>query len=1177
VSASPDLRGHGILEAHAGTGKTWTIVRIVLRLLVEEHLDLRQILLVTFTQKAAGELVGRIREGIAETIEKTPDPAVREHLRRSLAQLGECWIGTIHGVSLRILRAWPFESSLPFRTTLVDDDEGLEAALRTVWRANPWNLADDELERLWSGRPLGALLTRAQELARGRLDPDMVLLPAETTDPDAFERLRHDATRLATAVERSRIPLERAEADFLPWLAEQEKALAALPTAGFGKGLAEAVARSLDGWRRMAGTRSARSEALVRGTKGKNALPEKMGARDRKIDEALEAERLWTGVVSRWNRDLAELVESHAQAAAELATLPDRQRALLLSQWADRAAAAWKVRKAAEGSLSYQDMLERLRDALAWEPFRSALRARIRVGIIDEFQDTSALQWDIFRRWFVDDNPAMDPRLFLVGDPKQSIYSFQGADVRTYLQACRDLAAAGARTYPLRTNWRSAPGLIHGVNDLLVRDSWFGDEIAYRPEAAVQPAPRAESAAPAANDRLGAPVQLVRVEGAASHRRAAYAATVARAILEHRGRRVALPEGPAWKDHVLDWGDFAVIVQTRSSVPAFRRAFRDAGIPWALYKEQGVFASRAAAEFRCLLAAIAEPGGRDALKSRALLTRFFGVALESLDPARHLGPTSTATAVFERLADLAASGRWARLFHAILHELGAQERILDHDDGDRHWMDLRQTMDHALEFLVLGQGALPELVEHLERLERGEERVAEDRNLHARATDRARVQILTMHVSKGLEFPVVFLSTASRRPARGEVRWIAPRDGRLRLHLSPKEIDDGQLAKRQAEEETSRLLYVALTRPKLLLVAPVHLDPKGKAQDTLSERVLERGPDLPPHLAWRASQPLPEAREPDAADDRSFRRLPALPRARVTALRLGPRTRFLSSYSAVSKSGASHGLDGRIERSEEIEPPRPDAALPVPPGPASDAWLPRGAATGDCLHELLEDLLGRPDLSWCPTLAIPAWFQELARRTLPLHGLDPALAPRVAALLANLLGRPLPLPSGATVRLCDLPPVDRRPEVEFHCALDESGRILSGSPEGAPDAAGWLVGYIDLLFRHDGAWHVLDWKTTTLPGYDPPGLDDGMTTHDYRLQSALYGQVVRTASRGAFGGAVYVFLRALAGADDPASEAILPGVWTSPEAREHEPGTRERLARWIHLRRNPSRFAGIGS
>ncbi len=1027
--ADIDLYAHGVLEAHAGTGKTYTIVGLVVRLLCERRLSVRDILLVTYTQKAAGELTTRIRKGLQDAIQKAEDPSLRAHLRQNLANLHEALIGTIHSTCLRLLRAYPFESGLPFSTELCDDPEGIEICLRELLRRDDWKgpFADrGTLRAVVAEKSMDKLLDLAKEMGTALLDPGTRLYP-----------------------------------DNLP---------------------------ELDG-------------------------------------------------------DLA----------------PDQLAGAFVARWAVAGARLWKERKAAQGLVSFHDMLELMEAALRRPAFLAAMRAQARVGIVDEFQDTSARQWNIFRRWFLDEGPESG-NLYLVGDPKQSIYSFQGADVRTYRRACQALQARPrTQTYQLQENWRSLPSLVCGYNGIFQSDAdkgWFLDQDIAYPSGKQAKAPE-RATAPSrklSEDLFRNPVRIARLEGSAAEAREEYVAQCATWILSLKGREVDLPEGDQWKPHTLDWGDFAVIVSSRRAAEPFYRAFDRAGIPWAFYKKQGVFASRSALELRAVLRAVHTPSHDLAARTLALSTRL----LEGNEDA------------LEAMREAALERRWAQMFRILSEGAGAAARLLGSTQGDRHWMDLRQVVDDALEFLLAGTGGLSELCEHLARLEDEREQAAEDRNILASATDRGRVQILTMHVSKGLEFPVVFLASGGRNHNKMLRTWIDDAGDEPILRLMPAFLKEDKnrpewsalvaqakaIAKTQEDQEVRRLDYVAITRPKLLLVVPCHLNKHRKPQGPLAEavvHVLESRPEgvdllvLPPdpvHASEGASAAMSKETSRCVHTEEELR-----------ALSLRTRSLLQTSYTQVAKVASSaHVLEGRVRRSEETDSVDPDDLSELP-----DAWLPRGARTGDALHEILEAWMDpADDLSWVDRDEIPAERLAQAARIAAAHGLDPQLAPRVVALLREVLRRPLALPGGAALRLCDLAPGDRRPETEFHWAF---------GPDGAPAApgeavAGWMVGYIDLLFRHDKIWYVLDWKTTSLSRWTREALDESVREHSYDLQARLYGRTVASAlpAGESFGGGVVVYLRAYA--DDTPRDAGVCAIEPSDEAAEID----RRVRRWMRER-----------
>jgi ATP-dependent exoDNAse (exonuclease V) beta subunit len=281
-------------------------------------------------------------------------------------------------------------------------------------------------------------------------------------------------------------------------------------------------------------------------------------------------------------------------------------------------------------------------------------------------------------------------------------------------------------------------------------------------------------------------------------------------------------------------------------------------------------------------------------------------------------------------------------------------------------------------------------------------------------------------------------------------------------------------------------------------------------------------------------------------------------REEIQRLKLAERMRLHTSYSQIyQQTSETMGMDGRLTRSEE-----PVVTESVLDRVRPDDWLPRGARTGDALHELLEKWLApNADVTWLTEKDIPSIRISEAHQTLLLHGIEPVLAPKVTILLKRVLCSPLVLPNGKTITLGALPAQDRLPEVEFHWAFDPQGQDLE--PDQNPK--GWMVGYIDLLFRVDGTWYVLDWKTTSVLDWNPNALQQSMDEHGYSLQARIYGRTVARAlpSNEQFGGSVYVYLRAFAD-EDTASQ----GVWCGGPDLDDGP-VRQTLQKWIEQQTFP--------
>lgn len=326
--------------------------------------------------------------------------------------------------------------------------------------------------------------------------------------------------------------------------------------------------------------------------------------------------------------------------------------------------------------------------------------------------------------------------------------------------------------------------------------------------------------------------------------------------------------------------------------------------------------------------------------------------------------------------------------------------------------------------------------------------------------------------------------------------------------MRPSFLPAPPAAREQEFAESRRLLYVALTRPRLACAVPLLLDSKGAPHDALGAALAERESG---HAGLRDWSIAPSSTARDAGTE-AISTGSVVGADEVRRLELPRRTWRQASFTAISRDRTAHTLEGRPGRSEEGDEET-----------ISTDWLPRGARTGDALHELLERLLApESDLRWVVAGAAPPEpVVQDAGALLWRHGLGAVDPRRVLELLSRTLGARLELPGGIHVRIAEIPVRDRRCEVEFL-----RGAGPDGSPSRGDDPSGWLVGHIDLLFRVDGIWYTVDWKSNDLPGWSPADIERAMREHRYDLQAALYAQAVRDALPGErFGGCAWIFLR----------------------------------------------------
>ena len=1024
----PLLDGVTLVEASAGTGKTFAITRLVLRLLLERRVEsLSQVLVVTFTDKATQELITRIR-GVLRTADAvwSDTPPVRTSsnddlfvlrarhgdagraiIAAALGSLDDLGVSTIHGFCQQMLAESALETRMPFRTTFVEDET-------------------EPLRRA------------ALDWMRSRL----------LEDPIAAEQLvTADA------------PMARMVAEF--------------------------VRR----FRRQAGTTMAydpydRAQATV--------------------------------------HDFVQTID----------TAFDRE-------------------KSRRHLLGFDDLLRILCNVLTEEGPRGALaqriRSRYRAALIDEFQDTDNTQFPIFRTAF-DGCP-----LFLIGDPKQSIYAFRGADIRAYLAA----ADAAERRYTLTRNFRSTPAYVEAVERLFTRapQPFRYDEsrIDY-PRVIAATAPRAPGGT-AADGRgamvwwwldkaLGKKGDMVSKDDA----RALLAVAIANEIVRLLG------DG-------LQPRSIAVLLRTNKEAREVKAALDDAGVPSVISADEDVLVSEEAQELERISAAIASPFDRREVSS-ALATRLWGSDAATIAAAVSDGGEIEFGRITDRFAVLRDLWRLrgvSAALGAVLAERGTAERLLALSDGERRLTNVR----HVIELLHTASSDEGVTLESLGTWMARERTVSNtpERRQQRLETDSDAVQILTIHKAKGLEFDVVFCPSLwdERTPKAGpfniSAASVTDADGRSVMDLgSDQHVARLDEFRREEAAESQRLAYVALTRAVHRCYVAIGdigtgnsasrsalgwlLRPDGDTttmRDVLATMVEQSNGimtlhDVVPAALRRASD--------DAVDDAELAATPLkLPRGQLDTWRL-------SSFTGLVAGAGEHGARDVSDVTMLAD---------VPSVPQRFRAFPAGAQAGIALHDIFEHL----DFA----AATSAETRTMVAQRLQAHGLtgapeiETARLHDVTQLLDTVTSAPI---SHAGFALRDVSPNDMLREWRFDLSVatmsvDRIANALAdhGSVHAhayAPmlrtlrDSAmpGYVGGVIDLAFEHQGRWWIVDWKSNQLGAADgqymPAALGDVMMQAHYTLQYHLYlvamHRFLRTRVPGYdpavhWGGVAYAFLRGI--------------------------------------------------
>lgn len=1114
------LHGRRLIEASAGTGKTYAITSIVLRLLLGHEpgatgvnpRGIEQILIVTFTNAATEELRGRIRARLRDArlaFEEDANPcgdefiaALRaassdraaDHRRLALAEidLDLASIFTIHGFARRMLQRNAFESGASFAAEISDDDGKVVAeTLRDVWR-----------ERVY---PLAKL-------------PASIVLEKW----DAAEFIKRAGSLLGKQGLRFANRPQRSWQELLREMAAGECAL-------------------LEWWRGHGSSVRPEMAASKLNKSGRQALDASLAVLE--SGQATELDQATvTGVSESYLRsELNKKAKNNDLPALELFALADKlletSRQLprrLLVDALELACERLVALKERTGLLGYEDLLRLLDNGLSaaasGERLAAAIREQYPVVLIDECQDTDARQWRVFERIYA----TPDSGLFLVGDPKQAIYAFRGADVYAYLKVRRDVG----ESYTLDTNYRSVAPLIDALNALFqLRE----DKDPFRaggdmPYVTVRPSHRPDEKPLARDGEPLAPLQLLVHPGDGPISTGEYRSRMASLAARHMtgllaDTRVRIGE------RALVAGDIACLVRGWPDAKVLARELQRHAIPYVYRGRESVYASPEALDVHELLAAVLDPG------SERYLRAALGCALLGYDAAELEALLGDERALLAEQQRFLLHARRLRehgvqsALRALLFEHEVPARVLAQPGGERrltnclHLLELLQTERETLDS---DDALLARLTERIATADgtRDEQQLRLE-------SDARRVQIVTLHASKGLEYPVVYLPFPAQYRKADEPLWHDASTLELCYDLA-----EGDEALARADEERlaedMRLLYVGLTRAVhccVLGVAQTALGggKKGNLEQTAFGYLLG-AVEGEAHAALERLVALPGALVFDANTAPSFTlaREEASSELRAREFNTG----IERDWSATSYSALLRSVSERAERAFR----QPELSDGERSRRDSTDWsifgFDRGAEAGSFLHALLERV------DFAQPGSAPA--NRALIRTVLLRGAREAQwQPALEQMIDDVLGCAL---DGDGLRLAALAPGQRIAEMGFELPLaplaaSELNRLMNlhepRAPLGFATIRGMLSGFIDLVFEYQGRYFIADFKSNHLGSriedYAPARLEHSIAEHRYDLQYVLYSVALQRFLRarlGAgydpaahFGGVYYLYLR----------------------------------------------------
>ena len=1130
--ASPQLLSldaPALVEASAGTGKTYTITTYFVRAILERDLTPEQILVVTYTKAATAELRVRARERIVacigfldapsddeDVLRGVVDESVRRlgrretgaKLRSALGQMDQAAILTIHGFCQRLLQDHPLSFGIDFDFEVAEDVRSMHADMAVDFWAT--DLYDKPAWFLQALEDAKVGVEHLGKLANVAMMPGIEILGPNPAEVDEQTLARWSESRSAARE---------------LWATRRQEVIDRLLQTKGLNGSSYKKAMIEDKWPREL------DEFFIKTRFRNPPTPVHRLARGHfKMNKGhAEPEHPFFDAC-------AVLWETHQALgpAFEYAVFAFRQRFI---EYARRHARARQVDTAV---LTYDDLLTSVYaqldpskaadNSVELQKIKDEITTAYPVALVDEFQDTDSVQYGIFRALYGEGS------VVYVGDPKQAIYAFRGADVFSYLEAISDV---GERRYTLTENRRSDPGVVHAVNTLFTRQEppFILDGIDM--EGAIAHHQQSRTT-------LSPGMEIVFLD------EKALAGSLATAVAPTLANEVALllDSDAQIQSRGIEPGDIAVLCRSNNQALAVTAALRELDVPVSLDGDSSVLSTEIAEDLHAVLEATLMPGDSRVLR-RALLTSLLRVSpyeLATMDD----DVWSQWVSRFREWNATWHSHGVVRFLEDMLRETDAEQAIARHPAARRELTDLL----HVEELLLRGERerqrdpiALMQWFRRLSEDSPNEGMVANEDLQQRPDAESGAVSVSTIHKSKGLEYGIVYCpftwNDASLWPFEKVAVKFHDEHRNVKIDLGSSDHKAHRAtSEAEAFSEALRVLYVAVTRAKYrctLFWGP------GWRWKTSALRYLLHGDEgiakLEQDRMRAAVEDLAAAsgetivcRDPHA--ERAVRRERGGPTESLSAREV---TR---TFSHAPRIASFTSLTGHDEKTPGPWPSADSAEVEA----ALFSELRGGVRTGLLLHSILEHLEFQ-DLTGDEA-------RTLIEKQLRDFGMEQSLAPAVQRDLQTVASTPL-IGEPDAPRLIDLRRDQQLRELEFTLSAGRPGlegladlMKEHGAPTAAPDyyerLAGvsssrlqsFLRGYIDLMFEWQGRWYVADYKSNSLPTYEPGSVNEAMQREHYVLQGQLYTAAAHRYLRQRvsgydpethWGGALFLFLRGMRG------------------------------------------------
>jgi len=1130
------LKSINLIEASAGTGKTYAIAMLVLRFVVEQSLDIKQILVVTFTKAATEELKDRIRARLTEARQASidnslipNDPSIRlwldsldiepeiivQRLNNALLDIDQAGIFTIHGFCQRILAEHALESGQLFDSELTGDVSSIKQACSDdFWRKQIYQRS------IWEA----SLLTSEYET------PDQLLASIDFIAPDLtvfpeYQDLDQKLADLKKLIDNNKQTIE-----FALNIIEEQLAEGKFKTK-FSSSF-RSTAQNLILWINEQSTVPPNFSILT-----EQGLFEALNGVKFKTSKAkpLPSEEQKTNYINTFNIDYP-LFEKIDEAIASISLTFRRALLEILREDIDKRLQQLNV-------LSFDDLISRFSAALQDEKgviLRQEIQLRFRAALIDEFQDTDQNQWLIFSTLF--NSP--EHYLYLIGDPKQAIYKFRGADINSYFSA-QDQAQ---HQFTLGRNWRSHPQLVDGVNLLFARKQPFYAEkpVFNDVKAALTP----QQGAVFQNDQELAPLVLWQLnKNEDEFWTSGKAANEIKTATVNEILNLLSPEFnieiKSNKAQVIP-NDIAILVRSNPQAREFQLALNKVGIAAVISSKESVFSATEANDLFILLQAIAQPTNNHLLK-QALTLDWFNLNGQQLFQV--LNDELVMDGWLSRFLDYQQSWQVGG-FMVMMKRLLSNEKVFPHlskyELAERRITNLHHCIELVKQAAIDEHLGINKTLDWLHNniVQAAAKSTSSDEQQLRLESDEDAVKIITMHGSKGLEFPIVFCPFLWQRGVQ-----LKKEQNVIKCYKNDVMIADLGSALFEQHRETAleeelaedlRILYVAVTRAKYRCYLNwADVRSKAKANESALAYLLDfsieddfaqqqqklksysdQSPSVFEHQLIEAEQSVSQAYQTVLTET------PTLAMQRQRALYTSWQ---MSSYTALSSLSQHDAPELPSDKARE--------EIVINWAEANYSELPRGAHTGNVIHDLLENI---PFY----ILAEENDISQQREKSCQRYGVKTATPEQFDLLLKNTVNTALSK-EDKNFSLKNLKYTQCLKEMPFYLSMQtldasEINHILKDDPcyqaLSKKILCGYLTGFIDLICDYKGQYYVMDYKSNSLENYEPSNLVLAMREHNYGLQYWIYTLVLHLYLKNRLadysyethiGGVKYLFVRGM--------------------------------------------------